>query len=356
MTRVLIFNFFGGVMDRGIPLYTGDIAECMRRIGCEPLELRCPRGLQRAPRLLRNILFVIFEQLVAPATRVWRGCSVTVYPYNSVGVLDAMLGRSILVIHDLISNSQRSGALAARYVRLTQLVQRTLKRPVCAASKHTFVQLRRLSAFRRCPLHLWSNPFYLFEQALARHVEAEPDRCERRLDVLLCSGMGPNKDYSGALRLFRRSRALQGARLRILGFGDDAHLATRRVARLPRELRERIVVLPRLSLAEVVSEYLSSDLVWVHSRKEGFGRSVIEARLSGRPVIASAIPAFSRLRGPGVYLYRDAMLDAAITAALESRDPPSCLAIVEYHSGLELSVRAVVDGSAAASDPLSARA
>src|SRR5688572_23945652 len=120
MNRVLIFNFFGGVMDRGIPLYAQDIAECMRRIGIEPMELRCPRVLRRLPRMLRNPLFVLFEQVVAPLVRALRGCTLTVYPYNSAGLVDAALGRSVMVIHDLIGNSRGATGLAATYIRWTQ--------------------------------------------------------------------------------------------------------------------------------------------------------------------------------------------------------------------------------------------
>jgi hypothetical protein len=50
MKRVLVFNFFAGVMERGIPLYAQNLAECMRRVGLVPVELRCPAWLRRWPR------------------------------------------------------------------------------------------------------------------------------------------------------------------------------------------------------------------------------------------------------------------------------------------------------------------
>ena len=342
MKRVLIFNFFDGVMDRGIPLYAQGIAECMRRIELEPIELRCPRSLRRLPRMLRNVLFVLFEQLVAPAVRALRGCALTVYPCNSAGLIDAALGRSVIVIHDLIGNGRSNSAVAARYIRYTQAVHRAFARPVCAASAHTLAHLRRLPAFQRCKLQLWPNPFYAFEAALARRKAQAPRRGHRPLRVLLCSGMGENKDYAGALTLFKNSLLLEGAELRIVGFGDDARLAGRRSSHLPDGVRERITVLPRISLDELVAEYAASDLVWVHSRKEGFGRFVIEALLSGRPVLASNIAAFRKLMGPGVYLYGKDRFDAGAARAL-SGGPASNPNIASYHAPLEASVREVVD-------------
>ena len=342
MKRVLVFNFFGGVMDRGIPLYARDIAESMRRVGLEPLELRCPRALRRLPRALRNSLFVLFEQVAAPLARALRGCTLTVYPYNSAGIVDAVLGRSVIVVHDLIGNSRDTAGLAARYIRYTQAVHRKFARPVCAASIHTLAHLRRLPAFGRCALRLWPNAFYAFEAALSRR-RAETSRGEQeRLRILLCSGIGPNKDYAGALAQFRHSRALEGAELRIVGFGDEAELARRRASHLPDPVRERIVVLPRLSLDELVAEYTASDLVWVHSRTEGFGRFVIEAMMCGRPVLASNIGAFRRLKGPGVFLYRRDHFDEAAERALVARSAPHPN-LSAYHAPLEAAVREVVE-------------
>lgn len=336
-TRILIFNFFGGVMDRGIPLYARDIAECMRRAGFLPFELRCPGWLRRAPRPVRNIAFVLFEQVVAPITRVARGCEMTVYPYNSAGLIDAVLGRSIVVVHDLLPNRRENKSLAARYIRLTQSFHSTLRRPVCAASLHTLKYLRRLKAFRFCRINVWSNPFYSFGEALLR-VEDSARESGRPLRVLLCSGIGPNKDYAGALRIFRRSRALKDAELRIVGFGTGQYLAARRTARLPASLRNRIVLLPRLTLEELVTEYRMSDLVWIHSKREGFGRWIVEALLCGRPVVASRIGAFRRFASIGACLYDKDDFDSAVASAL-SQPEPAKLDLGEFHGSLEASVR-----------------
>jgi len=341
MKRVLVFNFFAGVMDRGIPAYTQDIVTCMRRLGMDVVELRCPSLLRPVPRTLHNLMFVFFEQVVAPIVRLLRRCSLTVYPYNSAGIVDAALGKSVLVIHDLIPNHRRNTQLSARYIRLTQAVHRSLSRQICSASSYTLTQLHRIPAFHRCTLGLWSNPFYSFAAALRERKSQVTEGARKPLRVLLCSGMGPNKDYAGALKIFRRSKLLQDAELRILGFGDDAPLARRRLSRMPEDLQKRIQVLPRLSLADVALEYMTADVVWVHSRKEGFGRCVIEGLLSGRPVIASDIGAFRKLLGAGAILYGKRGFDASVARALSQRGPAT-MTFDDYHLPLEASVRDVI--------------
>jgi glycosyltransferase involved in cell wall biosynthesis len=196
--------------------------------------------------------------------------------------------------------------------------------------------------FRGCPLELWTNSFYAFEQALERNPLPPTRAPDRPLRVLLCSGMGPNKDYAGAIRLFRRSRVLRDAELRIMGFGNDAALARRRVNLLPSHMGARATVLPRLTLDEVVLEYLDSDLVWVHSHQEGFGRSLIEARLCGRPVVASNIAPFRRFADPCVGLYGDDTFEQVLTETLLRGETDRLAGLREYHGPLEAAVEAVL--------------
>jgi glycosyltransferase involved in cell wall biosynthesis len=242
-------------------------------------------------------------------------------------------------VHDLIPNRRHN--LAARYICVAQTVHRWTGGRVCAASEHTLTHLRRLPAFKRCTLALWSNPFYSFESALVWRAASTPRNAASPPRVLLCTGMGRYKDYSGALRLFARSAALRGAELRVMGFGDDAHLAMRRVQRLPADVRRRITVLPRLTLKELITEYVASDIVWVHSKKEGFGRCVIEGRLSGRPVVASDIGAFRKFAPFGVQLYRREGFETAVSRALE-HGPTFAFSPADYHAPLEEAVSQVV--------------
>lgn len=336
MARVLIFNFFGNVMHRGIPLYAEDIAEAMRRAGIEALELRGSRWLRFAPRPIRNAAFVLCEQLVAPLARFVLGCAYTVYPYNSAGIVDALLGRSVLVVHDLISNDKKNRSIASRYIRATQTLHRALGRPICAASVLTLAQLRRLDAFKRSPVTKWRNPFYSFMAALARS-SGFPRQESSPLRVMLCSGMGPNKDYAGALNLFAASRALAQAELHIVGFGHDAPLARRRVERLPLSVAQRITVHLGLDVDALVAEYLAADIVWVHSKEEGFGRCIVEARLAARPAVVADISAFRKHKAAGVHFYDAETFDACMEGALQAGAVPAMDADA-YHAPLEAAV------------------
>jgi glycosyltransferase involved in cell wall biosynthesis len=222
---------------------------------------------------------------------------------------------------------------------------------VCAVSEHTLKSLRRLRPYAGCPLYLWSNPFYGFE----RVVQAELAGGERSAftgrpsasvpRVLLCSGVGPNKDFVGALRLFERSASHHNAQLHVLGFGSDAFLALRRLDRCSADLAGRVTVLQRLSIEQVAREYLESDVVWVHSTNEGFGRPIIEARMSGRPVLASNITAFRKLARLGaVSIYRDESftrkLDDLLAQARSLQHDP--ISAEFLHQQLESSVMRVM--------------
>jgi glycosyltransferase involved in cell wall biosynthesis len=316
-SRVLVFNFFAGLKARGIPVYAAELEACFRRLGIEHRELRAPSWLARAPAVVQNACYVFYEQLVAPLAGRWWRTDVTVYPYNASSLLDALTGRAVMVVHDLIPNRRESTGLAARYIRLCQAWHAAWGRPVATVSRHTLRQLQRVGRFRRCPLYLWANPFYAFEDALRREVAPAPgDTPPRPLTVLLCSGMGANKDYRGALRLLRHLPASGPVTLRVLGFGNDAPLAERVISSLPPAWRAGAVVLPRLTLEETVREFTRCDLVWVHSRAEGFGRPVVEARMAGRPVLATDIGAFRAFRRLGhVHLYKEACFAKAFSAA-----------------------------------------
>jgi len=318
--RVLVFNFFAGIKPRGIPVYARELEACFQRIGIAHRELRAPRWVAAMPSAVQNILFVLFEQLVTPFAARWHGCCVTVYAYNSGSLIDALAGRSILVIHDLITNRRDARSLAALYIKSCQAWHALMGRPIAVVSKHTMRQLDRIKRYQRCEKFLWANPFYAFEAALARTV-ARRERDARHLTILLCSGIGPNKDFRGALRLLRDMEPDEDIVVRVLGFGDDAHLAVRRLDLLPPHWRERVTVLSRLSLEQTVAEFSGADLVWVHSRNEGFGRPVMEARMCGRPVLATDIGAFRQLRRfDHVHLYRDSSFELAFKdASAEAR-------------------------------------
>ncbi|MGM9488997.1 glycosyltransferase [Ideonella sp. YS5] len=323
-TRVLVFNFFAGIKPRGIPVYARELEACFQRVGVAHRELRAPRWVGLLPSALQNALFVFFEQLVAPIAARCMGCRLTVYAYNSGSLLDALTGRSILVIHDFIPNRRDASGLAARYIKVCQAWHAWMGGPVAVVSRHTMRQIERVRRYRRCEKFLWANPFYAFEAALARPRQ-RARRQRQGLSILLCSGAGSNKDFRGALRLLRDVPLEESIEVRVLGFGDEAHLARRRLALLPPAWRDRVSVLPRLNLEATVQEFSDADLVWVHSRAEGFGRPVMEARMCGRPVLATDIGAFRQMRRfRHLHLYRDETFPEAFRQALGEARMQGC--------------------------------
>jgi glycosyltransferase involved in cell wall biosynthesis len=322
--RVLVFNFFAGIKPRGIPVYARELEACFQRVGVSHRELRAPWWVATLPSALQNLLFVIFEQLVAPMAARWFGCRFTVYAYNSGSLLDALTGRSILVIHDLIPNRRDARGLAARYIQACQAWHAWMGGPVAIVSRHTMRQIERVRRYRRCEKFLWANPFYAFEAALSKPRQ-RVDRKGLGPSILMCSGAGPNKDFRGALKLLRELAPIEGLTIRVLGFGDDTHLAKRRLDILPAAWRERVTVLPRLSLEATVAEFSDASLVWVHSRAEGFGRPVMEARMCGRPVLATDIGAFRQMRRfRHVHLYRDDTFAKAFRHAVDEAQRGGC--------------------------------
>ena len=89
-----------------------------------------------------------------------------------------------------------------------------------------------------------------------------------------------------------------GTRLLVVGGGDIA--AARR--RIPDELADSVLFLGRVSDEEKASALRTADLyVAPNTGGESFGIVLIEAMAAGTPVLASDIPAFTRVLGDGAY-------------------------------------------------------
>lgn len=292
--RFLLFNFFASVYDRGIPMYVQNLRSALEEQGVVCREFRCPMLLRRLPKQLLNVIFVFCEQCVVPMLAI--GCDRVLYPYNSVSLADSIAGRAVLVVHDFISASRRRRGFLARYIRGTQHFHAWLGRDVAYISRSTERIGRRLKWFPRSRTYLLPNSFFRFMRSL----RAEP--VGRGEAVLLCAGWGDNKDLSGALELYRQSGLDRRRAMRILGIAGHQQAVDAFLEKYP-ELRERITVLPRLEQADVGDAYRAAAWVWVHSKKEGYGRPIAEAKLCGCRVVASDIPPFREQEDERTFFY-----------------------------------------------------
>lgn len=121
--------------------------------------------------------------------------------------------------------------------------------------------------------------------------------------VLLCTGSGKNKDLHGALKLYAEHLAPRHMPLYILGLAGDRTIVSEWLSEHPAVNASIITILPRLTDVEVVEAYMGARWVWVHSRNEGYGRSIAEAKCCGRYTVATNIPPFREQRDSRVYLY-----------------------------------------------------
>jgi hypothetical protein len=292
--RILLFNFFAGVLRRGIPLYVENLKVGLQSYGARCYEVRCPRFLCDLPRPVLNALFVVVEQLMMPVAGLV--FDRTIYPYNSVAVLAGFSRRASVIVHDQIPNHVRDRKLAARYIRATQKLYARLGGDVIYSSTNTMRTGKRIRQFPVSREFFFPNAFYRF---ISLRSDAPPPREDF---VLLCSGWGKHKDLPGALKLYLRSGLYRLRPLRILGMAGRTEVVDAFCSEHP-EVADRITVYPRLPDSAVVRAFETASWIWIHSLREGFGRPVAEARLCGGRVVATSIPQFREQEDEYAFFY-----------------------------------------------------
>lgn len=295
-------------------MYVQNLRVALELQGVRCREVRCPALLRRLPRRCLNLLFVAWEQLLTPLFGI--AYDRTIHPYNSVSLLGSLTGKSVLVVHDFIPNSARSTKFSARYIRATQSAHARLRRDVVFISARSQKAARRARLFPQSRTFVFPNSFFRFMQQL------RPTTHPRGEHILLCTGWGANKDLPGALEIYRASGLWMKRPLKILGIAGHAEAVDAFCAQHA-DLADRIIVLPRLEDAEVVHAYRDAAWVWVHSRKEGYGRSIAEAKICACRVVASDIPPFREQKDSRVFLYSglSGFLDAWSRCEAAEPDP-----------------------------------
>jgi len=292
---ILVFNFFKGLLDRGIPLYADNLCIAFEKEGIVCRQLRCPRVFRILPSPLLNLAFVFTEQVIVPTAGLW--FDRVIYPYNSVAVMGAFSRKTAVVVHDFLSSRQSNNSFAARYLRLTQATAARAGTDVIYVSRSTMRIGRILCKFPKSRTFLFPNAFYIFQNLIPAGIA---ERCD---EVLLCSGVGKNKDLIGALQLYLDSGLWRKRHVRILGLAGHIEIVDEFCHNNP-QVKDMISVMPQVDDRNVVQAYQKAAWVWVHSAAEGYGRSIAEARLCGCRVVAANIAPFREQTDEATFLYR----------------------------------------------------
>lgn len=314
--HILVNDFIGGVLDRGMPLYTRNLIDGLRQEGFRVSTIRAPAICRKLPRNLFYLIAVAVEQTILPLlSLVWRA-DLTLYPYNSASIIDLLRRRGRIVVHDL-EQLNRGLSPSKAYYLLCYRAIKWLDRPIFTISQLSRQRIADSGLFGRGAITLLPNTFYAFERFLR---EQTPVR-EAKTSILLCSGSTANKDIETVATVYLPTILAKGYRVSVLGLHktDDAQ----RFDSLTAYLKSgQLRLCGQLSDHEVAAEYQKHEIVWVHALREGFGRCVVEGRLAGSRVICTDIAEFVELRDADVRLYRD--VDAFMTTleALVRSDAP----------------------------------
>jgi hypothetical protein len=314
--HILINDFIGGVLDRGMPLYVRNLIDGLREEGFRVSFVRAPGVCRKLPRNLFYMIAVLVEQTVLPLIGLILRTDLTLYPYNSVAVADLLTRRGRIVVHDLEQLNRGLSPSKVYYLACYRAIKR-LDRPVLTISELSRQRLAGSGLFGHGPMTILPNTFYAFERLLS----AETVKREAKTSILLCTGSTANKDIETVAVDYLPKVLASGFRVSVLGL----HKATdvTRFASLSIFLESgQLRLCGQLSDQEVAAEYQKHEIVWVHSLREGFGRCVVEGRLAGSRVLCTNIPEFAELRDGDVSLYNDSTEFMSLLDRLVKTDAP----------------------------------
>ncbi|PSU81796.1 hypothetical protein C0W42_22690, partial [Photobacterium kishitanii] len=63
MKKILIFNFYDGILKRGIPIYTNNLLELLKKEN-EVKVIKAPQWILNKPRYIIDFFFVLYEQII----------------------------------------------------------------------------------------------------------------------------------------------------------------------------------------------------------------------------------------------------------------------------------------------------
>jgi glycosyltransferase involved in cell wall biosynthesis len=297
--HIVINDFIGGFLDRGMPLYVRNLIDGLKQEGFRVSVVRAPRICRILPRSVFYLISVLVEQLALPIIGYLKRADMTLYPYNSVAIVDLLTLRGRIVVHDLEQLNRAISPSKLYYLACYRAIK-WLDRPVLTISKQSWQRLKTSGRFGHGAITMLPNTFYSFERLLSSC--SSTDRAKS--SILLCTGSTANKDLETVVRNYLPEVLAKGFHVSVLGLHKTTDAA--RLGPLGEFMTSgRLKLCGQLTDKQVAEEYQRHSIVWVHSLREGFGRCVVEGRLAGAHVICTNIPEFVELRDDGVYLYDD---------------------------------------------------
>ena len=214
--HILINDFIGGVLDRGIPLYVRNLIGGLREEGFEISVVRAPSICRVLPRSLFYMIAVMVEQIALPIVGYLLRADLTLYPYNSVAIADLFTRRGRIVVHDL-EQLNRGLSLSKLYYLACYRFLKKYDTPIFTISELTRQRIGESGLFGRCPVVMLPNTFYTFERYL-RALKRKPEPAESfRKSLLLCTGSTANKDIESLVADYLPKVLAAGFRVSVLG-------------------------------------------------------------------------------------------------------------------------------------------
>ena len=304
--KIFVHDYMGGWLDRGIPLYTRNLIKTLR--GCHfNVVTISASGLQRKwPRSVNHVLGAITEQIISPVMWRLRGASVAVYPYNSMPLLDILSRRTLIVIHDVMAFKFNTKLYTRYYYSLIYYFLRKARKPIYTVS---LLEVERLKEFGFVDnqIGVLPNSFAGFCEEQAKLVNKYGDgggECNNNsLKILLCSGRGRQKNLPWVWRNLMPMAIEKFQSIEVLGLAGKRSQDCEWLG--VDCIDQKVKILPGLSDVQVAETYYFSDIVWLHSLEEGFGRCLVEGRFAGKRIVCNDIPEFRALADDSVFFYKD---------------------------------------------------
>jgi hypothetical protein len=253
--HILINDFIGGVLDRGIPHYVRNIIFGLEEEGFRVSVVRAPAICRKLPRGVFYLLAVLFEQTIMPLIGMFKRADMTLYPYNSVAVIDLLTRRGKIVIHDL-EQLNRGLSPSKLYYLACYRALKWRKSPIFTIMELTRQRLIDSGLFGECPITILPVTFYAFEKLAA----AQPPPGKTKNSILLCTGSNPNKDFDTVVSDYLPKTLAGGFPVAIVGLHKATDAA--RLVSLDTYLGSgQLKLCGQLTDAQVVTEYQTHDIV-----------------------------------------------------------------------------------------------